>query len=640
MRVAPAALIIVGTTLAAYHNSFPGIFILDDFSSVIDNASIRQLWPPTAMFSPPVEAGVGGRPLANFTFGLNYAISGRAAWSYHAFNLALHVLNALTLFGLVRRTLQLPALRERFRAAATPLALAAATLWSVHPLATAVVNYVSQRTEALMALCLLLTLYGFMRATNCHPSDDKGDASKPHARRWLVFSISACGLGMASKEVMVSTPVIVWLFDRTFVAGSFRAAWRARRGYYLALASSWLVLAALMATSRIHERGVGFDLGVDAFSYALVQSKAVLIYLKLAVWPNPLVFDYGPLPLAPAEHVRATAVAGLALAGLVLVAVVRRPMAGFLGACFLLILAPTSSFIPIVQQPVAESRAYLPLAAVMVLLVTGGYRLARGRILPAGIGAAAIALALGGCTFRRNDAYRSEIFLWTDTYTKRVSNVRAPGNLGAALLRAGQTAEAVPFLEAALRGDPHYADAGNNLGLALARLGRFDEAIAQFQSALRLRPRADTHYNLGEALARAGRNEEAIVQFESALRRNPLHAKAHNNLGVVLLSLGRTAAALDHDRAAVELDPAFAEAHYNLGNALATSGAMTEAENAFAAALRLDPAFAKAHHNLGVLRLRAGDRAGAIAHFEAALRVKPDYAEARRNLELVRQPHP
>ena len=623
-RAALVPVLIVGATLAAYYNSFPGSFVLDDLSSVIENTSIRQLWPPGPALHPPPEAGVAGRPLANLTFALNHTISGLHVWSYHALNLAIHIGAALLLFGVVRRTLMQPVLRARLGAVARPLAGTAATLWAVHPLATAAVNYVSQRTELLMGFFYLLTLYGFIRSV------------ETGSWRWRIVTVAACALGMMSKEVMLTAPLAVLLYDGAFVAGTWQAAWRERRRLYWGLAATWLVLAWLIATSRLAERGVGFDLGVTGIGYALTQSRAALLYLGLALWPDPLVFDYGwsfqrwggGAVLCAFVCVGLLSAAGFALR--------RRSLAGAVGCLVFLMLAPTSSFIPIIQQPVAESRMYLPLAVVAAALVVGLFTiLRRFAVVPLTIAI----VALGWLTAQRNAAYRSEIALWTDTIAKEPRNARAHGNLSAAFLRIDRVPEAIAAAEHAVRLEPGYAAAHHNLALGLARSGRLADAIERYEAALRANPNsADTHTNLGEMLVQAGRNPDAVEHFNTALRLNPRHAKAHNNLGVVLLQLGRIDEAADHDRAAVAIDPVFAEAYYNLGNALARLGDRAAAMASYEAALRLQPSFARAHNNLGVLHLQAGETAAATARFEAALRIEPAYEQARRNLERAQTP--
>src|SRR5262245_16080748 len=99
-----ALLLLITALAAAYSNSFQGEFIFDDTSSIRDNDSIRHLWPLTNVLWPPPQEGrtVDGRPLLNLSLAINYAISGLNVGSYHFFNLAIHVVAAMLLFGLVR----------------------------------------------------------------------------------------------------------------------------------------------------------------------------------------------------------------------------------------------------------------------------------------------------------------------------------------------------------------------------------------------------------------------------------------------------------------------------------------------------------------------------------------------------------
>src|SRR5208283_721379 len=201
----------------------------------------------------------------------------------------------------------------------------------------------------------LLTLYCFIRGTNA-----------PRSTWWFTLSMAACFLGMASKEVMVTAPVMVLLYDRTFVSGSFREAGRRHRWLYLGLASTWVLLGWLMV--GLHYRGAGYGLGIPWWAYALVECRTVVQYLWLAIWPHPLVFDYGEF--VPIRHMGDVAPHAVMLAVLVagvLVELKRRPAIGLVGAWFFLILAPTSSVVPLVGQPMAEHRMYLPLAAVVTL---------------------------------------------------------------------------------------------------------------------------------------------------------------------------------------------------------------------------------------------------------------------------------
>jgi protein O-mannosyl-transferase len=615
------ALVIAAAVLAAYCNSFPGGYFFDDDDAILQNASIRDLHNWRDVLWPPVAAGIGGRPVANLTYALNYALHGYDITGYHAVNLATHIGTALLLFGLVRRTLLRPVLREKFGSAAEGVAAIVALLWALHPLQANVTNYASQRTEGLMATFYVLTLYAFLRSV------------EERSRAWAVVSLIACALGMGTKEGMVTAPVMVLLYDRTFVSGAFRQALERHWRIYAGLAATWLLLAGLMMTSKLSERGVGFGLGQTAYAYGLTEFRSVARYLELVLWPHSLLFDYGPDYVQQLSAIWPSFALLLTAIGATLFALWRRPLAGFAAAWFLVVLSPSSSVVPVVQQPCAENRPYLALAGVVALLAAGAYR-AVGRTAVIGLGIASV--ALGFATAARNPVFGSELAVWWDTVAKHPENARAENNLGNALLKRGRTAEAARYFDAALRFSPDYPDAHNNRGVVFLRLHQVADAIPEFRKAIEIKPKySDAHYNLGEAYLQLGQPAEAIKSLETALQLNPTNPKAHNNLGIALLDTGRIDGAIREERRALELDPTMPEAHYNLGNSFAKAGHGPEAVAEFEAALRLDPAFARAHNNAGVALLQMGRPQDAAVHFEAALRIDPKYPEAQRNLTLV-----
>lgn len=614
--IALAATVLVLAVLAAYSNSFSGPFIYDDKPAIADNLTLRHLWPPWAALSPP-HGGltVDGRPVLNLSLAINYAFGGAEVGGYHAVNLLIHALAALALFGLVRRTLLQPALRARFGPAALPVAFVTAALWALHPLQTEAVSYLVQRAESLMGLFYLLTLYAFVRSVQ---------AASPGP--WPALSIVACLLGVGTKEVIVTAPVLVLLYDRTFVAGTFRDAWQQRRRYYFALVCTWIPLAWLVAGAGGNRGGsMGFGIGMPWTAHALTQFEAIARYLKLSFWPHPLVFDYGAYQPAPLVATIPYAVVVALVAAVTAFALWRRPVVGFLGAWFLAILAPTSAM-PQLVQIVVEHRMYLPLAAVVALIGPGIYLLGGRRGLVCLLAAAA---ALGALTFRRNVAYRTEIAIWQDTVAKRPANSPAGamlhGALGNAFAAADRTPEAIAEFETALRLQPDDADALASLGNSLTAAGRLDEAVARLTAALRLKPAlAEAHLNLGVALDRLGRSEDALPHYETALRFKPALAPAHVALGDALLRRGQTPAALAQLQEALRLDPRDALAHYTLALALLQADRAPEASAEFDTGLRLKPNDVVARDNWSNALLRAGRLPDALAQYAATLRLRPE----------------
>src|SRR5947207_7007506 len=156
-------IVIVIAAFFVYFNSLSGPFVLDDNDSIVNNPAIRQLSHVGTVLLQR-DTPIAGRPTVAFSFALNYALSGLALQPYHLTNIALHVLCALLLFSIVLRTLNLPRLPNRYRAASNNLAFAIALLWTVHPLNSETVDYMTERTESMMAFFLLLTLYAAIRS--------------------------------------------------------------------------------------------------------------------------------------------------------------------------------------------------------------------------------------------------------------------------------------------------------------------------------------------------------------------------------------------------------------------------------------------------------------------------------------------
>ena len=613
---------ILAAGVLVYSNTLRVPFLFDDTIRIVDNASIRALWPPSvAMANSP-------RPFATYTFAVNYAIHGYDVWGYHALNLAIHLATGLLLLGVIRRTL----LRVGGMLAehADWIALAAALVWLVHPLQTEAVTYIVQRLESLMGLCYLATLYGFLRAQE-----------SKHPRRWYVVSIVACALGMGCKEVMATAPLLVLWYDRAFVAASWREIVAKRKGYYAGLAATWGVLAwaMLRCTADYTEGSLISVKGLTPWTYLLSQAGVIVHYLQLCFWPRNLCLDYGwPVDHSIAE-VLPQAVIVMTLLGATVWCIFRHPRWSFLGGWFFLILAPTSSFVPI-KDLAFEHRMYLPSMAVIVAVMLGVFLLGRrlvnrgmlstsaARLLGASI-AVAIVLQLGTAAYSRNCVYATPLSLWQDTVAKAPANTRAHYNLGGALSMYGRTAEAIEQHRETIRLNPDDADAHYKLGIALARSGRAAEAMEYFQEVIRIHPdRADAHYNLGLALGETGRMAKAIEQYREAIRLDPDSADAHFNLGIALAKSGRAPDAIAQYRETLRIHPDSADTCYNLGIALARAGRKTEALEQYREAVRIDPHFAEAHSNLGGLLDESGQVAEAIQEWREALRIKPGLAAA------------
>ncbi|RXK54547.1 tetratricopeptide repeat protein [Oleiharenicola lentus] len=631
------AVLVVAAVIAVYAGTLRAPLLFDDRGAITENTSIRSL--ATAWFPPADGSTTTARPVLNFSFALTYKLSGAEPWGHRAGNIAFHAAAALALLGVARRLFQ-----RVVPEAAPSLALGLALLWALHPLQTESVTCVAQRTEVLCGFFLLGTLYAFLRGTDCSGGlrpPGVGDSavidrrySQTH-RPWLVVSVVTCLLGMGSKEVMVSAPLLVLLADRTFVAGSFVGAWRARRSYYLALAATWLLLVILvLGAGGTRGSAAGLGLGVSGWTYLLKQAEALVLYLKLSFWPHPLVLDYGTAVAASPAEVWWQGLVVWTLVGGTLWALWRRPALGFAGVVFFAILAPSSSVVPLVTQTMAEHRMYLPLAAVLALALIGLHRLTGPRAWP---GWGALALVFAGLTVARNHDYRDALVIWSDSVAKYPTSARAQHNLAVELLNRGRAGEALTHAENARTLSPDYLPAHYTGGLALLELGRAPEAVIRLEQAVKLGPaHADAHLALGNALMRAGRAADAVAAFRTSLELKPA-ADAQHNLAVVLLELGRPAEAEQAWRSALTLDPGLVPARRRLGLLLAQAGRLPEAGEQFRVLVEWQPDDPDARANYGNVLLLTRRPAEAAAQYEAALRLRPGDTRVQENLRLARE---
>jgi Flp pilus assembly protein TadD len=391
---------------------------------------------------------------------------------------------------------------------------------------------------------------------------------------------------MATKEVMVSAPLVVLLIDRQLFSGGFSEALRRRKGYYLGLFATWIPLCILAWNTGNRGGTSGFGSGVSVWKYWATQPEAIFRYLRLAIWPRPLVFDYGTEWLSTGGHplnsygvifrviVPVAVVAGLAAT--TLVGLARNRMYGVLGFLFFATLAPTS-LIPGNHQTAAEHRMYLALIPVVVLVTAAVFRVF-GRAAPAAC--LALAAAYGITAEVRNRDYSSEVAIWTDTAAKKPQNPLAHLNLGNVYSAyPSRSGEAIAQYEEALRLEPDFLEAHNNLGVLLAATpGRTEDAVGHFRRAIELNPRyADAHYNLGNALDSLGRTREAIAQFEEAVRLNPALVAARCNLGSDLGATDRTQDAIAQFEEALRLSPDDPVILYDLAFELLKSGGRAQA---------------------------------------------------------------
>ena len=576
-------LVLIAVGLAVYANSLQGgHFILDDESSIVNNFDIRQIWPLWRDADRTTNPPVNNRPVVRLSLALNYALGELDVRGYRLFNLVVHICCAVALFAVMRVALRSWRLADRYGEVADGLACAVALIWLVHPLQTQVVNHTIQRSTSLMALCYLATLYCGQRtfATG--------------AVRWGAGAVVSCALGMGSKEAMVMAPVVVLLYDRIFAAGSFLRAIALRRGFYAGLAATWGILLFLLRDNP-HGDSIDLNPSITAGHYAFNQTRVIIEhYIAKIFWPDPLTNFYGPIRYLQIVEIWPFALAMVTIVGLTGYALLRWPAAGFCGAWFFLLLAPTSSVVAIFWEAMAERRPYLALAGLLALVVVGAYRglvtLGAGRgwsILRCELLHAVmlwlVVIALGWTTVARNETYKDLGCLWQSEVVYVEEVVAGLDDILPKVLY-------------------HYAEAYIKLGRVYTGRGQWAQALAAYERALEIYPQSFKAYKwLGHMFLERNMPQLAIDHFRRAVKLNPMAYNAHNALGALLCKQGAVEEGEAHLRKALEIHPNYVWAYSNLGAALMMRGWDDAARAMFERALGIAPDFAPALANIADL---------------------------------------
>ena len=517
--------------------------------------------------------------LACQLFGLN-------AWGHHLINVLLHATNTALVFLVFRRM-----------TGAAWRSLILAALFGLHPLRVESVAWVTERKDVLSTLFWMLTLWAYVKYV------EAAEVRNSKSSLWYGAALAMFVLGLMSKAAMlVTVPCVLLLLDywplERFKSGS---AWQlvTEKIPFFALAA-----VASVVTFMVQKHG-GAVAAVENLPLGARSGNALISYCRYLgklFWPTDLAVFYPHPGYWPLEQVLLAGVLIVGISVLLFVKQRRYPflLMGWLWFCGTLV--PVIGLMQAGEQAMADRFTYVPSLGVLILAIWGAYELTRRWryqvIVLSVAGSAAIVLCIG--------LTRQQLGHWKDNET---------------------------LFRHALEVTENNYFAHKALGDALLKKGQTDEAINQYQEAIRLKPdSADAHYNLGNALLKKDQTDEAISQYQEVIRLKPDDADAHNNLGDALLKKGQTDEAINQYQEAIRLKPDSADAHYNLGNALRKKGQIDEAINQYQEVIRLKPDDAEAHNNLGVALAIKGQTDEAIRQFQEAIRLKPDSADAQNNL--------
>lgn len=614
--------------LILYFNSLWGIFIFDDYHSVINNLFIKDASHIPLFFkghyTSEVEIPRGMfRPLLLLTFCFNYFFSGLQPLGYHIINILLHFVNGILLYSFLR--LVKPDLPFG-------LALLCGLLFLAHPLNTEAVGYISSRSDLMVFLFIFI---GFI----CY------------LKKRLAFALFSYLLGLLSKETALVFPFLIAMFDflkPTLQTNSaeHKQICRTRNKYlfYLALTVAailyWLYRQFIFGKSA-SIIAVSLQNPTRSF-YAnmLTQSAVALFYLRLFIWPQPLAMHHNfPILGSLSEPLAFFSVIILATA-VVFIFLLRKkyPLISLGLAWYLICLLP--KFYAPLHIVAAEHHFYLPgfgIYLILAVMFKKLYEKFRLRFMIVTIGMLCLFTLL---VWFRNYEYSDELTFWRKSLEVDPSSPIAHHNLGLLYNDIGLYPEAEEKLKKTLSLAPAYADnltksVAENLANTYRLQKKFNEALAQINKTIESGLyNFGTYQSLGAIYLDMKDDEKAQEAWKKGLQLNPKSSGLLYNLGLLYLRKSQLPEAKEFFHKALHYDPDLYYAHYSLGYVLEEEGQTDAAIKAYKKAVNLEPNLAKAHYRLGTLYTKKSDPR-ALWELKETIRLAPNFAEGHINLAVL-----
>lgn len=544
------ALFAVLLTCMVYIPNFSADFVnWDDWEYVYENPTIRSFDNWRDLLWKPMQGN--HHPITMFSLALNYAISGNDAWSYHLFNILIHLCNTVWVFVFIQKLTRMyvPSSADEKPTQNTLIpAFVTSVLFGIHPAHVESVAWVTERKDVLYAFFFLAGLYsylGFLQQKKLHS----------YGITLILFVLS-----LLSKPAAVIFPICLFTVDFLL--------WKMPEN---ATKKVWLSLLVRNVVEKVPFLLLAFAMGYLSYKaqdtmgatstmdmYALWQRLLFgcygwTKYLIHLFYPFHLVTFY---PMPPIEDTLPTVYYFMPIGVIVgvlaaLIAYVKWKNKlllfglGFYTVNLLLVLQVVS----VGSAVMADRYTYMPYIGVFYLLGMGANALwqhgkwASWSVLTVGTFIIAGVSVLG---YFQVAVWNNSATLWDHTIAHLPSG-RAYGNRAVHSQNTEQFEEALAFYKKALVFEPDDWETHCNMGNIYVAQEKYDSAIIRYNRAVELNSEAAMPYdNRGSALTNANRYEEAIEDYQLAIQKDSSYLSSYQNMGITYMNMEKYDAAIPY----------------------------------------------------------------------------------------------
>ena len=584
--------------LIAYFNSFSGEFVFDDINTIVNSRAVKSNLSLSSLWEINHSRFI---PLLTFVF--NYRLNQLNPENYHFINFLIHIVNSFLVFFLFNTILKISPPGPDTSKKSSLLPFITAVIFTVHPLQTSAVSYISQRATLIVSFFYLMTLLFYLLSKS-------GKLKISIIFYFLSLAITIPAL--ISKENGYSLPLIILVTDYFFF---FRQNLKNKIRFlkplpFFILAGTVFYFIYLQRVGAPFEVTTGLSMtGGDRIitrqEYLFTQIKVVPFYIYLLLLPLNLNVDYD-FPISKtffSPDVIIPFIFSLAIFVISAPILYKKRRPAIWGLIFFFItLSVESSIIPI-KDVIFEHRLYLPsagfisavvfIASAVVIQMIKKNKKTGNLINLTVISIITLYIVL---TVNRNKVWQSEYSLWSDTVKKSPKKARVRYNLGVASYAIGKTEEAKAEFGQAINLDPHYSDAYRNLGFIFERENNFNKAYSLYNDALSINfYNTKSRAQLAAFYINQKKYNEGILQYLKILEYDPKNAAVYNDLGIIYLIQNRQEETINSFKKAIKLDPKNEIALKNLVNSLWHFGFDDEARKYYLKLIKLNPENSQAY---------------------------------------------
>ena len=515
-------IIIAVFAILIFYNSLDNDFVFDDESVVVNNIALQE-------FSniPKYFAGGEGfhkvigryyRPIVSTLYTVDYAIWGLNPMGFHITNIIIHVISCLLLFAILMQLFG----DYKYRILAS---LIAALIFTAHPIHTEAVSWISGRTDSLVTLFFFAAFLFYIKfiksIKNCEEQDTDGTVKSGFQKyKFLIFSLLFYFFGLLSKEMIITFPVVIILYDFIYRKKTLSYI-KENLNIYISIVAVtivYLILRYIVLIDVVERETYAYFYGMDFVTVTATMLKTVPMYFKLLFVPINLLYHYnGFIPDSNSFFDINVILSILFIALLIYLSVFfykRHSVISFCLLFFIVSLIPVMNIVPTMNL-MAERFLYITSFSLSILIA---YLMVKfmneNNLVPTMLISLVVILLLSFLTYERNKDWKDNNTLY---YTgKDVEGTVLLTNYGNIFANNKQFGQAEIMYRRAIELRDNSLLAHHNLGLIHLIRGQLDSAEIKFKKGLSIDSLApDGYFQLANVYQSQGRIGEVIDQLET-----------------------------------------------------------------------------------------------------------------------------